>query len=497
MLKLRDYPLSSKLTWMNMAVTATALVLACASFVTYDVATFRTNVVAYASSQAALIGLNSGAALRFNDQASIQQTLAPLGSAPNVAYAAVYTADGRPFAHYSREGGDDAESLPPLLSVGDLENYSFNGGQLALVRRIVSEGKPAGFAYIRISSQTLNDRLRLYVGIAAGVLVLSLLAALLVSSIFRRAVAEPIVNLAEVAQTISRDKQFSVRAAPAGGGNEVAVLINAFNDMLAQIQERESELQQAHDTLDLRVQQRTAELKQTEERLRALSGHLLRLQDQERRHIARELHDSTGQVLAAFAMNLALLQNESAKLSPAGLRAIDECLEMVHEMSRELRTMSHLLHPPLLDEAGLESALNWYVKGFAERSGIQAVLDLSPQLGRLPHDLEVAIFRIVQESLTNVHRHSGSAVARVRLLRDERIVRVEVRDEGKGFSSSNGGQQMRPGVGIQGMRERVAQLGGQLEVRSDHRGTVVVATFPLRTVTPEAETGLASPAGFA
>jgi len=499
MLKLRDYPLSSKLTWMNMAVSATALVLACAAFVIYDSATFRTNVVAYASSQAALIGLNSDAALVSNDQATVQRTLTALGSAPNVDYAGVYTADGRLFAHYSRLGGEGDVSLPPLLPAGEMEAYGFNRGQLTLVRQIVLGGKPVGFAQIRISSQTLNNRLRLYVGIAAGVLVLSLLAALLVSSVFKRAVAEPIVHLAEVAQTISRDQQFSVRAVPVGSGNEVSVLINAFNDMLAQIQERELALQQAHDTLELRVQQRTAELKQTEERLRALSGHLLRLQDEERRRIARELHDSTGQILAAFAMNLALLENDSAKLSAAGRRAVDESLEMVKEMSRELRTMSHLLHPPLLDEAGLESALNWYVKGFAERSGIQAVLDLPPRLGRLPRDLEVAIFRVVQESLTNVHRHSGSAVARVRLLREGGSIRVEVRDEGKGLSSGNGSgeRQFRPGVGIQGMRERVAQLGGRLEIRSDHDGTAVVATFPVGTNAPEGEVRFVLPLGFA
>ena len=195
-------------------------------------------------------------------------------------------------------------------------------------------------------------------------------------------------------------------------------------------------------------------------------------------------------------MNLALLDNESSNLSPAGVKAVKECLEMVREMSRELRTMSHLLHPPLLDEAGLESALNWYVHGFAERSGIRAVLELPPKLGRLPRDLEVAIFRIVQECLTNVHRHSGSSVAQVRLQKDDHVVRVEVRDERKGVSAKADGRHVRPGVGIQGMRERVAQLGGQLDIRSDRGGTSVIATFSIGTVSPETETGLVFPAGF-
>ena len=479
-----------------MAVSATALVLACAVFVAYDVATFRRNVVAYASSQAAMIGSNSIAALLFNDQATAQRALSPLSSAPDITFAGVYTVDGLPFASYSREASGAALSPPPLLPEA-MEAYRFAGGQLALVRRIFSEGKPIGLAYVRISSQTLNDRIKLYVGIAAGVLMLSLMAALLVSSAFKRSVAEPIVHLAELAQTISRDKQFSVRAEATGGGTEVAVLINAFNDMLAQLQERDVALQQAHDNLEARVQQRTGELKLKEEQLRTLSGQLLRLQDEERRRIARELHDSTGQVLAAFAMNLALLQGESDRLSPNGLKAMNECLEMVKELSRELRTMSHLLHPPLLDEAGLESALHWYVQGFAERSGIRAVLELPPELGRLPRDLEIAIFRIVQECLTNVHRHSGSTVARVRVMQDDQEIRVEVHDQGKGMSGDCGQRQARPGVGIQGMRERVSQLSGQFEIRSDAHGTVVLAVFPTLNGAPESKTRHSFPAEFA
>jgi signal transduction histidine kinase len=151
---------------------------------------------------------------------------------------------------------------------------------------------------------------------------------------------------------------------------------------------------------------------------------------------------------------------------------------MVQELSRELRTLSHLLHPPLLDVAGLGSALKWYVHGFAERSGIRANVDLSEDLGRLPREVETAVFRIVQESLTNVHRHANSPTASVRVIRNGHAVRVEVRDEGKGLLGEDGGSGASLGIGIQGMRERVVQLGGEFEIQSDASGTVVLAVFP-------------------
>jgi signal transduction histidine kinase len=252
----------------------------------------------------------------------------------------------------------------------------------------------------------------------------------------------------------------------------VAVLIDSFNEMLAQIQARDSALLAARDQLEARVRERTAELA-------ALSGRLMKLQDEERRHIARELHDSTGQVVAALGMNLAVMQSDAESFKPNALKALEESAQMVQELSRELRTLSHLLHPPLLDVAGLESALKWYVQGFAERSGIRANLHLPAELGRLPRDVETAVFRIVQESLTNVHRHAQSPTATVTITRNGHRVHVEVKDEGRGLQSKGLGERATSlGIGVQGMRERVAQLGGEFEIRSSANGTVVVAHFP-------------------
>jgi signal transduction histidine kinase len=324
---------------------------------------------------------------------------------------------------------------------------------------------------------TLYDRIERYLGIAGIVLAMSLLAALLVSAVFQRAVAKPIRHLAEVAETVSREKQYSVRADATRSNDEIAVLIRAFNDMLGQIQERDSALQQARDGLETRVKERTAELQQAEDTLRNLSGRLLTLQDQERRSIARELHDSTGQVLAALSLQLAMVQMEADKLSASAAKAVDDSINMVTEMSRELRTLSYLLHPPLLDEAGLESALRWYVQGFSDRSGIRAELEFSEDFGRQPEDIETAVFRIVQESLTNVHRHSGSATAHVRLIREQDSVRVEVNDRGKGMTVETRSKRAELGIGIQGMKERVSQLGGHFEIQSDTNGTTVIASF--------------------
>jgi signal transduction histidine kinase len=240
-----------------------------------------------------------------------------------------------------------------------------------------------------------------------------------------------------------------------------------------------AELTQARDELEIRVKERTADLERAEESLRALSARLLQAQDEERRRIARELHDSAGQLLTALNMNLVPIQNDAHKLGPASVRAIRESFQLIEQLSKELRTISHLLHPPMLDEAGLEFALQWYVEGFAERSQIEVDFELAPDLGRLSRDAEIAIFRLVQESLTNIHRHANSPTASVRIFREGDEVQVRVTDQGKGMPANlNGHGLARAGVGVQGMRERLRQLKGKLEIRSGPGGTTVQASLP-------------------
>jgi PAS domain S-box-containing protein len=240
-----------------------------------------------------------------------------------------------------------------------------------------------------------------------------------------------------------------------------------------------AELTQARDELEIRVKERTAEVERAEESLRALSARLLQAQDEERRRIARELHDSAGQLLTALNMNLVPIQADAHKLGPASVRAINESFQLIEQLSKELRTISHLLHPPMLDEAGLEFALQWYVEGFAERSKIEVDFELAPDLGRLPREAEIAIFRLVQESLTNIHRHADSPTASVHIFREGAQVQVRITDQGKGMPAGQNGKGMaRAGVGVQGMRERLRQLKGQLEIKSGPQGTTVHATLP-------------------
>jgi signal transduction histidine kinase len=243
-------------------------------------------------------------------------------------------------------------------------------------------------------------------------------------------------------------------------------------------------LQVAQGELEQRVRERTSELDNANHSLRELTARLLQLQDEERRRFARELHDSVGQTLAALAMNIATAQSDIEKLSDT-MRTLSDSTAMVQDMSKEIRTISHLLHPPLLDEAGLSSALRWFIQGFVERSGIEVDLDLADDFGRLPREMETTIFRIVQECLTNIHRHSGSPIAKIRLVRAEKSVRVQIEDHGKGIPQDKRAEMISSGtvgVGIRGMRERIRQLGGSLEIESvDHdRGTMIVVRLPIQ-----------------
>ncbi len=245
----------------------------------------------------------------------------------------------------------------------------------------------------------------------------------------------------------------------------------------------EQALQRAHDALESLVEQRTAAL-------RRLSVKLLRVQDEERRRIARELHDSLGQDLTAAKISLDMLSQEGSVNSPH----LQEARRLVDRSISDTRTLSHLLHPPLLDEAGFISAAKWYVEGFGQRSGISTDLKLPESVHRLPRRTETALFRILQEALTNVHRHSGSRAVNVCVAASDAQVVLTVKDFGMGVPREvldRFWKTGNAGVGLAGIQERLKELGGYLEIESNIDGTLLKATIPISK--PEAQSADRSP----
>ena len=275
-------------------------------------------------------------------------------------------------------------------------------------------------------------------------------------------------------------------------------LINAQRELVqrnVRLERAEEALRKAHRDLEGQVQERTRELentlsafreevsvhRRTEAKLRELSLSVLRIQDEERRRVARDLHDTVGQTLTALKITLSTLENAVAQYSQAA-DFFSELNGLADQALREIRTTSYLLHPPLLDEAGFAAAASWYVDGFNKRSPIQVRLEL-PESIRLPGSVEIVLFRVLQESLTNITKHAGSATVDVLLQLEQNVIFLSVRDYGKGISGARlakmNGSGSDVGVGIAGMRERLKELGGRLEIESNSTGTLLKASIPL------------------
>ena len=302
-----------------------------------------------------------------------------------------------------------------------------------------------------------------------------------------------------------RRRQMETHAAPMRNTDGAMVHLAVTRDVSArkQAQERERHLmaqsvaatkhneesyRRLTQTLDAQVRARTrevearnAEVTRQAAQLRELSWRLLRTQDDERRHIARELHDSAGQTLTVMGMDLAQLIDKAERLAPELLADAQVVEQSLRQLQQEIRTTSYLLHPPLLDDIGLASALSWYVGGLAERTSLGITLDIAEDFGRLPREMELVVFRTVQECLTNIHRHSGSKTALIRVARHPDRITVAVEDRGTGMSREtlkrlrSGGS----GVGIAGMHERLRQFGGALSVDSDSSGTQIRMKIPI------------------
>jgi len=264
---------------------------------------------------------------------------------------------------------------------------------------------------------------------------------------------------------------------------------------VTQIKHAEEKYRHLTETLESEVRARTRELEQRNidvlnqsELLREFSQRLLQVQDEERRRIARELHDSSGQLIAALAINLGKMALQLKRTNSDLARDTEESEQLVQQLSQEIRTMSYLLHPPLLDEIGLAEALRWYIQGLVERSGLQISLDVAKNFGRLSREMELVLFRLVQECLTNIHRHSGSKTAIIAMARKDGIVSLDIRDEGKGIPPDKLSrlQSHSSGVGMRGMSERVRQFGGEMKIESNENGTRISFVLPAPGAEPQA-----------
>lgn len=324
-----------------MLVSGLALVLACAGFFAYDQVTFRQALVHTLSAQAQIIASNTVSALLFNDPQSASKTLEALKSSPNIASAGIATMDRRPFAHYGRDPGGEILHLQPLAE-GEIEKTWFAAKHVVLIRLILSENRPIGLVYLRADLSEIDRRLRRYAAIAVVVLVISLLAAMLISSGFRKSVAQPIIQLAETARVVSRDRNYSVRAAPTGEQDELAILIASFNEMLEEIQARESALQKAHDELERRVSERTRDLVAANRELEAFSYSVS--------------HDLRGPLDAINGFSYVLLKRYGEGLDHGARELIEDIrlsgkrmMELVDDLLNLSRVTTSVLHPVKID----------------------------------------------------------------------------------------------------------------------------------------------------
>jgi signal transduction histidine kinase len=315
--KVHGNSILTKLTTMNMLVSGVALLLASTGFFVYDQLNFRDSLVRTLSAQAQIIGSNSVSALLFNDPQAAAATLSALRSSIHVGSAGILTPDGRFFARYERTPADRSFGVP-TMPTGQVETYSIGRLHVILMRQILSDGKLLGFVFLRADLQEASQRLRRYALIAAAVLLISFLLTMILTSRFRRSVAEPIVHLAETAQTVSRDQNYSLRAMPSPEHDEISVLISAFNEMLSQIQQRDTALQGARNELEQRVIERTRELVSANRELEAFSYSVS--------------HDLRGPIDALNGFTYVLLRQYGEKLDPAAR----ELIEHIRASSRRM-----------------------------------------------------------------------------------------------------------------------------------------------------------------
>jgi signal transduction histidine kinase len=319
MIRLKNASISSRLTWMNMIVSGVALLLACTAFLIYDRVSVRESMTRNLAAQAEIIGTNSVSALDFDDARSAESTMSALKGSPQITGAVIYTKEKKAFAAYSRDHGV-ALDIVPEIPEGQTETHVFENDRLIVGRPILFQGKTAGFVFIQSDLSELNDRLKRYAGIVVAILAVSLLAAYAISFISKRAISQPASELAEVARIVSRDKNYSLRATPLRSKTELAELIDAFNDMLAEIQSRDAELEQGRAELEKRVEMRTSELAAVNKELEAFSYSVS--------------HDLRAPIRHIDGFSMLLNQKYGSKMEPNALQYLNRIRDSAKHMGQ-------------------------------------------------------------------------------------------------------------------------------------------------------------------
>jgi signal transduction histidine kinase len=424
-MRFRNYSIRQKLTWMNMLVSGAALLLACAAFAGYEAADFRLRMVRSLSIQAQIVGANSASALVFGDPASARSTLSALKAAPDILAAGIYGRDGTPLATYSRDRETEVIAPRPLPA-GQTEAHWFESNELILVRAIPFDGKVIGIVSIRSDLAEIRDRLLRYAGIVILVLLVSLLAAFVFSSIFQKATARPITRLAETARIVSREKKYSIRAPLTENNDEIAVLIKAFNEMLGQIQERDTALQTARNELELRVARRTGELQAVNRELESFTYSVA--------------HDLRAPLRHIQGFSDALMEECAHELTTASrgyLTRIVQSTRRMDELIHDLLALAHVGRQELdLQPANLNTVVRDVIRDLGPET---AGRDIEWRIGPLPvFDCDPGLIKqVFYNLLSNAVKYTRprhpAIIEAGQLVREDQTV-VFIRDNGVGFN---------------------------------------------------------------
>ena len=481
MLDLRHSPIAKRLTWMNILVSATALLSACIAFLAYDQYVFRETLLQNLSAQAQIIGSNSVSALTFNDPQAAKTTLAALMNSPDIVEAAIFNYDGTLFAQFSREPGG-ISGLPGTFTSHEVVQIGDN--YVSLFEPILFQGHRIGTVYLRSDLQERAVRFKRYIAIAAAVLLLSLLAALLVASFFRKSFAEPIVRLAETARMVSQERNYAMRVPSTGRRDEVAVLIEAFNNMLAQIQQRDEALRKAQDELEQRVEQRTRQLLAANRELEAFSysvSHDLRG--------PLEVINGFAHILQAeYGVQLDASGRECVQQINSSTRRMSELIDDLLNLSRVSTTAMHR------ERVGLTEIAKAIMDQLCRREPTRRVEFVALDCAVV--DADARLMRIVLENLlSNAWKYtSKNASARIEFGCEKRLGRDTffVRDDGAGFDPALADRLFKPfqrlhsssefagtGIGLATVQRIIGRHGGEVWAEGEpQKGATFYFTLP-------------------